>query len=500
MKCAIYARVSTDHQETSITNQKEYFREYIKRHNLEIFDIYSDEAFSGTETSKRLSFQRLLQDGKNKKYDILLAKSYSRFGRNQRETLSALAELFEHGIRIIFVEDGLDSLRDKGQFGLFAWLAEQESRKLSERLQMTYQLYHKQGKIYAPAETFGYKYDSAIRNYIIDEEEAEIVKMIFDMYIQGGGRNLIANFLNKNEHTAKFKKKWHGSAILRIVDNQTYLGHLIQGKTQTIDVSVKKRADIDKNNWVIHKNNHEAIITGDVFQLAQAERKRRREVSEQWEAVRHSTAYLFSNLVKCKLCGSSCIARKRRYRSPDICYSCNEYDLRGIEACGHKRNAVNEKDLILVIKSDLKTLSAHDYKAVKGFFNEINADKQQKHDTIDIATIDNQIEEQKKRGDALLDLLAEGIIGKEQFRLQNNPIAEKINALTIQKDEALFEQNKLSDNADYEGETIKTIKELLERDVSEWTNKMLRNIINKIHVDRSSDIVEITYNFAVYTA
>ena len=154
MKCAIYARVSTDEQGTSIINQQEYFKDYIKRNNFEIFDVYNDEAFSGTETTKRLSFQRLLEDGKNKRYDVLLAKSYSRFGRNQRETLTALAELFEYGIRIIFVEDGLDSLRDKGQFGLFAWLAEQESRKISERIKMTWQVYNKQGKIHNTKETY----------------------------------------------------------------------------------------------------------------------------------------------------------------------------------------------------------------------------------------------------------------------------------------------------------------------------------------------------------
>ena len=208
MKCAIYTRVSTWEQETSIINQQEYFKDYIQRHNLEIFDIYSDEAFSGTETSKRLSFQRLLEDGKNKQYDVLLAKSYSRFGRNQRETLTALAELFEHGIRIIFVEDGLDSLRDKGQFGLFAWISEQEARKISERIKMTWQLYNKEGKIHNTNSPLGYDYDKSIKNFVVNEEEAVIVRMIFDMYTQSNGRDKIATFLNENGYTTKHGKKF----------------------------------------------------------------------------------------------------------------------------------------------------------------------------------------------------------------------------------------------------------------------------------------------------
>jgi site-specific DNA recombinase len=276
-----------------------------------------------------------------------------------------------------------------------------------------------------------------------------------------------------------------------------YLGHLVQGKTQTIDVTIKKRADISKNKWSVHKNNHEAIISEETFQLAQAERKRRTDYHNQWNSVRHSTKHLFSNLVKCKLCDCSCNPRRARYRSPAICYSCNEYDLFGLKVCGHKRNAINEKDLIRIIKSELEALAENDYRAVKLHYHKKNADKRRESSKLDIATLEIQLAEQKKRGDALLDLLTEGIIGKEQFKLQNEPIAEQINLLTIRKEELLYEKKKLTSNGEEEGETVKSIRRLLEIDVSEWTNGDMRKIINKIYVDKISNTVEIYYNFAV---
>jgi len=493
MKCAIYARVSTDEQGTSIINQQEYFKDYIKRHNLEIFDIYSDEAFSGTETRKRLSFQRLLQDGKNKKYEVLLAKSYSRFGRNQRETLTALADLFEHGIRIIFVEDGLDSLRDKGQFGLFAWLAEQESRKISERLKMTWQLYNKEGKIHNSRETYGYNYDATIRNFVVNRDEAVVVRMIFDLYLQGYGINRIAVFLNKNGHAPKYGKQWYGSPVYRVLLNEFYLGHLTQGKFQTIDITIKKQRVLDKNEWVIHKNNHEAIIPEELFYKVQDEIKKRKAYLNQFEAVRYSTAHLFSNLIRCKICGASSVAIKRRVRHGDIAYSCIEYQKNGAVGCGHKRNAMLEKDLMQIIHGKLEALAVNNFETIRNYYQSAEEKQNHKQGTINVNVFDEQIAEQTKLSNSLLSLFTEGVIGIEQYKLQNASLAERIKALSQQKEEALLEQETHYINNINEEETINAIQVLLENQMSEWTNEMMKRVIQRICIDKHNNEVEIKY-------
>jgi len=497
MKCAIYARVSTDNQETSIINQQEYFKDYIQRNNFEIFDIYVDEAFSGTETSKRLSFQRLLQDGKNKKYEILLAKSYSRFGRNQRETLTALAELFENGIRIIFVEDGLDSLKDKGMFGLFAWLSEQESRKISERLKLTIGLYQKEGKIHNTKETYGYNYDKSIRNFVVNEKEAEVVRMIFDMYLRGNGTTKIAIHLRNSGIPTKLNKTWRGDVIQDMILNKFYLGYLIQGKRHSIDVVLKKQKYLDEKNWHIHKGNHEAIISEDIFYKAQEEYKKRSDYIKERNPTRHSKVYLFSNLIKCKICGASCNVVIKKSRSPKRFYSCRSYEEGGIPQCGHRRNAINQSNLSLNIKSSLDMLAENDFKIIRDYYNLNNADKMRERAIINITMIDKQIEEQTRLGNSLLEVLTEGIIGKEQYKLQNDVIAEKINSLMKQREEALLEQNKHITNVDSEGETIKYINMLLKTDINEWTNEMMKKVVQKINIDMGNDVVEVVYNYSL---
>jgi len=498
MKCAIYARVSTDEQNTSIVNQQEYFKDYIQRHNLEIFDIYSDEAFSGTETTKRLSFQRLLEDGKNKRYDVLLAKSYSRFGRNQRETLTALAELFEYGIRIIFVEDGLDSMRDKGQFGLFAWLAEQEARKISERIKMTWQLYNKEGKIHNTKETYGYNYNKAVRNFVVNEEEAVIVRMVFDMYLQGNGTNKIAIHLRNNGIPSKRGGVWRADVVQDMILNKFYLGYLIQGKRQTIDITVKKHKYFDENNWYIHKGNHEAIISEEIFYKVQEEYKKRSDYIRQHKnPVRHSKAYLFSNLVKCKICGVPCTAQYKPSRYTQPHYSCRSYEEGGVKECGHRRNAITQSKLTLNIKSSLDMLAENDYKIVRDYYKQNNADIVQERVALNLSALDKQIEEQTRLGNSLLSLFSEDIIGKEQFKVQNDSIAEKLNSLMREREEALLEQNKLTINFDAEGETIKFIDNLLKTDINEWTNETMKKIINRINLDMSNNEVEIVYNYAI---
>jgi len=493
MKCAIYARVSTDEQGTSIVNQQEYFKDYISRNNFEIFDIYSDEAFSGTETTKRLSFQRLLEDGKSKRYDVLLAKSYSRFGRNQRETLTALAELFENGIRIIFVEDGLDSLKDKGMFGLFAWLAEQEARKISARIKMTWDIYNKEGKIHNTSATYGYDYDSSIKNFVVNEKEAETVRLIFDMYLRGEGVKRIALYLNENGICSKRGCKWQPVRIWNIITNEFYLGHLIQGKAKTIDVTIKKLDFVDKSKWIVHRNNHDAIVSDEIFQKAQEECKKRSDYLKQFNRERHSKTHLFSNIIKCKICGSSCAPRKTG-KNKLLYYSCREYEIWGC-SCGHRSNRILEQNLIPHIKSGLEMLADNNFKIIRDYYKHNNADNLQKKAKLSISTLDKQIEEQTKLSLSLLNSFTEGILGKNQFKLQNEVIEEKLTSLMQQREEMLHGQSKTAVTVDNEGNVIKAVEVLLGIDSSEWTNEMMKKVIRKINIDTPNKDIEIQFSY-----
>ncbi len=494
-KCAIYARVSTDEQGTSIINQQEYFKDYIKRYNYEIYDIYSDEAFSGTETTKRLSFQRLLDDGKNKRYDVLLAKSYSRFGRNQRETLTALSELFESGIRIIFVEDGLDSERDKGQFGLFAWLAEQEARKISERIKMTWQYYNKEGKIHCTNAPHGYEYSKDIKNFIVNEEEAKIVKLIYNMYLKGNGIRKIANYLNDNGYKTKNNCEWSLFLIRNILTNEFYIGSLIQGKRKTIDVTIKKLENIDKKDWQIHKNHHEAIIDKKDFHIVQEMFAKRSNYVKENRKSRHSNIHLFSNIVKCKICGAAFTFKRKKIENFTPRYSCINYEQKGVSGSGHKRNSITEAMLIAAVQEELKTVSENKFSEIKEFYKRKKRLIKKSNENLSLKKIDKEIENKTNLSLSLLDNFNKGLVGEIQYKLQNEAIEQSLKKLVVKREKALSDLNKVVVNIDGEKEIISTIKQLLNVSVEQWTNEMMKKIIENIEVDMTNNEFFIFFKF-----
>ena len=181
-RVAFFSRVSTDLQHMSIENQQKIFNQWLERNRDCIFyKLYEDEGISGAKGYKRIEWLQMLEDGKNGLYDVIVAKSFSRFGRNQTETLSAIKELRAKGIRVVFLEDNLDSEQDMSKFGLFAWLSEQEAQKTSERIKMVWDSYNKEGKIHMCLAPYGYIYDTQIKNFVVNEIERPVIERVFNL-------------------------------------------------------------------------------------------------------------------------------------------------------------------------------------------------------------------------------------------------------------------------------------------------------------------------------
>ena len=356
---------------------------------------------------------------------------------------------------------------------------------------MTWQLYNKQGKIHNTKETYGYNYNPAIRNFEVNEKEAETVQMIFRMYLEGCGFGKISRFLNENGYPSKRNALWCNRVIKGMLANEFYLGHLIQGKLQTIDVTIKKQERVDKSKWYIHKNNHEAIVSEELFYKVQAEFEKRAEYMV--ENRHHSSAYLFSNLIRCKICDYSGVPKKN-YRNDSIYYACSAYEHFGLTA-GHRRNAITEKNMIIAVKSSLEMLADDDYKIIKNYYRQGSGDIDKEAEKLTIASVDKLIDEQTRLSLTLLNAFNEGILGKNQFKLQNEAIEEELNSLMLQREELLYNQNKTAIKFDGEGETVKAVKALLEIDVSQWSNVLLKRAINKIHIDMPNNDIEILFHY-----
>nr|WP_302598407.1 recombinase family protein [uncultured Cellulosilyticum sp.] len=482
--CGVYIRVSTDKQDTSVSNQQEYFKEYISRNKFNLNEFYIDEDITGTETSKRLGWQKLIQDGIEGKYNVLLAKSYSRFGRNQQQTLQAITTLVKHGVRVIFIEDNLDSEKDFNNFGLFAWLAEQEARKTSARIKMVWNLFDQQGRIHVPSASLGYDYDKDKKTFIVNEEEAERVKEIYKMYLEGYGTSKIAKIFNERGYKGKRGKEFANTTIMNILKNPIYIGTLVQGKSTTIDVTIKNRKKIDKKEWVQHENRVQAIIPVEVYEQVQHEIQRRSNELKKLGR-RQVTSSLFSNLIVCGECGSAfTVKRQKKRRNGQPYYTCRDYDLKGKSVCGHSINCIYESELVEILKTHFEEIAKDNFKALREVISK--KDKPVIDYKKEIAKLDKLITEISNKSLKLLELLTNGIIETNQYKQQNDILVNQINSLTSEKDRLIIEQDRQKFEDKNVDDTILVLNDL--RNTEKWTNVELKKVIDYIKVSMNGDI------------
>ena len=275
-RVAAYARVSTLHeeQESSYDAQVEYYTKHIQSNpNWEFVGIYADNGISGTSTKRREGFNRMVEDAKAGKMDIILTKSISRFARNTVDTLKAVRELRILGCEVVFEKENLSSFSPQGDtvLTIMANLAEEESRSLSESVKWGKRRRMQAGKAFIPYQYFlGYRKGEDGKPEIVPEE-AEIVREIFRMSLNGASVHTIADEgTARGIPTAKKCKKWHSSTISKMLRNEKYKGDALCQKGYTVDFLTKKRK---KNKGELRqyyiKNSHPAIIDEETFDKVQ---------------------------------------------------------------------------------------------------------------------------------------------------------------------------------------------------------------------------------------
>ena len=191
-RVVFYGRVSTEHeaQLSALENQMQWYDDVADRNpNWYVIKKYIDEGITGTQAKKRPAFLRMIQDAKQKKFDLIVTREVCRFARNTVDTLVVTRELKEYGIEVYFVEDNIWTMDGDGELRLtiMATLAQEESRKISERVRAGQKISRDKGVLYGSGNILGYDRDKAKGTYVINEEQAETVRMIYDMYSAGKG-------------------------------------------------------------------------------------------------------------------------------------------------------------------------------------------------------------------------------------------------------------------------------------------------------------------------
>ena len=303
-RVAAYCRVSTEYeeQESSYDVQVEHYTTYIKsKPEWEFVEVYADDGISGTNTKKRDEFNRMIDDCKAGKIDMILTKSISRFSRNTVDCLKYTRELKALNIAVFFEKENINTLDAKGEvlMTIMAALAQQESESLSANVRLGIQFRNQQGKVQVNHNRFlGYTKDENGKLVIVPEQ-AEIVKRIYAEYMDGASFLQIKRGLEADGIlNGAGNKKWEVSNIRQILTNEKYIGDALLQKTYTVSVLEKKRV---KNDGQVPKyyveGSHEAIIDRDVFLWVQAEIDRRANIIKGGKKRVYSSKYALSSVI-----------------------------------------------------------------------------------------------------------------------------------------------------------------------------------------------------------
>ena len=326
-RVAAYARVSTNSEEqlTSYEAQVKHYTEYIKSRaltdNWQFVSVYTDRGITGTSTAKREGFNRMMQDALAGKIDLIITKSVSRFARNTVDTLTAIRKLKEHGVEVYFEEQNIYTLDGKGELLLtiMSSIAQEESRNISENVTWGIRKRFADGKVSMPYKRFmGYRRGEKGIPEIV-EAEAKIVRGIFRRFLEGATSTMIAKELNgagipcparksqlgeEETGTEKDKRKiarWSPSTVESILTNEKYKGDAILQKTYCTDYIQKTFVENDGSEIPKYyaQNSHPAIISSEVFDLAQMELEWRKSLNGSY-----SGKSCFASRVVCGDCGA----------------------------------------------------------------------------------------------------------------------------------------------------------------------------------------------------
>lgn len=292
LQVAAYCRVSTEmeEQQNSFYTQVQYYTNYIEKiDGWELYRIYADEGISGTSTRKRIQFNRMIEDAKAGKIDRILTKSISRFARNTLDTLRCVRELksLNPPVGVWFEKENIDTLDSRGELMLtiLSALAQDESRSTSDNIRWAIQKKFQQGVDVTNLNTMlGYEFDEN-REWKINPEQAQTVRYIYKKYLEGFSMAAIADMLTKEgRKTGRGGSVWRSGAIMKILANEKYTGDSMLQKTIKKDLfthqSILNHGSMPR--YYI-QDHHPAIISRDIWEEVQQERKRRKQKEQSWQ-------------------------------------------------------------------------------------------------------------------------------------------------------------------------------------------------------------------------
>lgn len=355
----------------SIINQRELIKAFIHEQvDTELYDIYVDDGFSGSNFD-RPEFKRMMMDIEAGRVNMVIVKDLSRFGRDYIEAGRYIQKVFPAlGVRFVALTDHYDSLNaDIGQSGIILpvknFINDSYCRDISAKVKSQFEIKRKNGECIAPFAPYGYRKGEGNKKQLVtDEYAAEIVRRIFQWKIEGMAVSAIADKLNGlgvlspkeykrfigSNYNGGFigagKSMWSSSTVKRILTNEMYTGHLVQGKTEKVSYKLKKSIEKPREAWVKVENTHEPVISEDSFLVVQNLLRADSRVS-----MADKKTSLFAGLLFCGDCGEQMIRRVNRYKSTErVYYICSTKN----RSEGCTRHSIEEERLKELVSEPIR--------------------------------------------------------------------------------------------------------------------------------------------------
>lgn len=311
LRVTFYARVSTDQDEqiNSLENQVQYYTELIQsKPNWKFVPGYVDEGISGGSTKKRDNFNRMIRDAKAGVFDFIITKEISRFSRSTLDSIRYTQELLDYNVGVFFQNDNINTLDTDSEFRLviMAGVAQDEIRKLSERLKFGFRQAIKNGHVLGNDKLYGYDKKDCVLT--VNEEEAEIVRIIFDLYgNQRLGTRTISKRLMELGYTSREGNAFNTLTIRHILENPKYKGWYCGNKSQSVDYRTKRNVLLDESEWVTYPDpSIPAIVSEELWNRANAlYRRRREEMKSRSSGLSFHNRYPYSTKIYCEEHGTT---------------------------------------------------------------------------------------------------------------------------------------------------------------------------------------------------
>lgn len=495
LRVTYYARVSSesDEQLNSLGNQVQYYEDFIRRNAAWTFvPGYIDEGLSGISTKRRENFNRMIDDAAEDTFDLIITKEISRFARNTLDSIQFTRQLLGCGVGVFFQNDNINTFDEDSELRLsiMSSIAQDELRKLSSRVKFGHQQAIKNNVVLGNSRIFGYRKEN--RRLVIDEEQAPMVRELFELYAtdQYSMKQIEALFWEKGYRNLNGKKIAH-TTMSNMISNPKYKGYYVGNKVKVVDMFTKKQKFLPPEEWVMFKDETgeivPAIVSDELWERANAILRRRSDDVKNRQGVCNH-ANLLTGKLFCTCCGTAYYRRESQDKQghKNSKWVCSGKIKNGADSCASFPIYEDEiKPLLLDVFRDTEASAEA---LIEEYVEMYRALDRGGRLGSQIAALHKKLATVEQKRMKLLTFNAQGKLDDADFLAMNKQCSAEAKTLQAQLDE-LTAQQESAGNMKQQLDTIRTVLRNAQKDAAKGviTKEFVARYIDKIFVTPEED-------------